>query len=42
MWSLAEGFFKHNYCHAYHTRLAVVFPRFELHVQNKVFGLEDA
>ena len=26
MWSLAEGFFKENYCHACHTRFAVVFP----------------
>ena len=26
MWSLAEGFFKQNYCHACHTRFAVVFP----------------
>ena len=26
MWSLAEGFFKRNYCHSCHTRCAVVFP----------------
>ena len=26
MWSLAEGFFKQNFCHACHTRFAVVFP----------------
>ena len=26
MWSLADGFFKQNYCHACHTRFAVVFP----------------
>ena len=26
MWSLAKGFFKKNYCHACHTRFAVVFP----------------
>ena len=26
MWSLAEGFFKQNCCHACHTRFAVVFP----------------
>ena len=26
MWSLAEGFFKQNYCHACHTMFAVVFP----------------
>ena len=26
MWSLGEGFFEHNYCHACHTRFAVDFP----------------
>ena len=26
MWGLVEVFFKHNYCHACHTRFAVVFP----------------
>ena len=26
MWSLAEGFFKQNFCHACHTRFAFVFP----------------
>ena len=26
MWSLAEGFFNENYCHACHTRFSAVFP----------------
>ena len=26
MWSLAEGFFHENYCHACHTRFSAVFP----------------
>ena len=26
MWSFAEGYFKQNYCHACHSRFAVVFP----------------